>query len=86
MQARKGSVPSYGLVWCVFIKTTLPSGLLYCQKNILIFSEIFSQKYFDIAPGCRGVVQCPGQQVAEAELHRWAGGEVSLQDEEPDDE
>ena len=47
---------------------------------------ILSEKYFDIVPGCRGVVQCPGQQVAEAELHRWAGGEVSLQDEEPDDE
>ena len=40
MQARKGSVPSYGLVWCVFIKTTLQSGLLYCQKNILILSLV----------------------------------------------
>ena len=84
---KQGKAQFQAMVWCgVFIKTTLPSGLLYCQKNILIFSEIFSQKYFDIAPGCRGVVQCPGQQVAEAELHRWAGGEVSLQDEEPDDE
>ena len=89
---KQGKAQFLAVVWCVIIKTTLPSGLLilseikYFQENILIFSEIFSQKYSDIVPACRGVVQCPGQQVAEAELHRRAGGEVSVQDEEPDDE
>ena len=32
----------------------------------------------------RGVVQCEREQVLDVELHRWVGGPVPVQAEEPD--